>query len=230
MNDTEVVIAKIKALAGTIKGEEIADQLGVGYSTVKRIARANNISLVKYLTYGAHDDAIIARNIKKMSYHDIGKLLDRSGDSVRMRASLLGLAGKNKRKTVIVSKDAIINPGKDNIRDKNKWSEKDIAYIVDAINSSNMRYQDLGDKIGRTSEAVRFQYKHFHQTNNINPPGNKKKRQQVDWDEDEIEHLTTQMDQGDFSIAEVAKVLGRTYESVRHKYRKLNARPPIMCS
>lgn len=212
-------IAQINALAGKITGKEMATRLQVSYSHIKRIAKANKISLQILNKYDDGDDLIIAQHINTMSYHDIGVLLKRSGDSVRMRASLIGLAGEYNRKSCIDSQGVKKNgPNKSTAI---KWSKEDIQLIVNAINEGGTSYQKLGEKLGRTADAVRFQYKKYHQKNNISTPANKKKRKQLDWDTKEIDYLISNMRSVNFSLTEVALTLGRTYESVRHKYRKL---------
>jgi len=219
MRNSEALVNQVRELAGTMSGKLIAQELGVSHSVVAGVARRNKISLSMHRAYDKNDDETIKKYLSTLSYQEIGQILKRSADSVRMRAALIGLAGQDKRKPQVNTGDHKMEKGAK--RTTIPWSSEDLDFVIEHVDVQERSYAYVAKILGRTEDAVRYQYKELHKSKDLKVPASKKVRNQKEWREEEVNYLLARMNQPNFCLEKESKRLMRTFESVRHKYRIL---------
>lgn len=151
----------IKSNAGILTTSEIADRLGKTPNSVLCMAKRRGISLaVSDQSYTPEEDAFIIENISYLSFEDMAtemsnKHQSRSKDSIRQRASALGISGQHSRKISVFTNTISSRFGE-------KWTPQDDAYIV-LIKRNILDYRSAAHHSGRTVESVRYRYKNIDQ-------------------------------------------------------------------
>ena len=151
----------IKTNAGILTTSEIAERLGKTPNSVLCMAKRRGISLlVNDQSYTPEEDAYIVENISILSFEDMSTIMSttlqtRSKDSIRQRASALGISGQHARKTSVFTNTSSSKFGE-------KWMPQDDAYIV-LIQRKILDYKSAAHHSGRTVESVRYRYKNIDQ-------------------------------------------------------------------
>lgn len=147
----------IEANAGTMTTEDIAQKLGKSPNAVRCIAKRRGISLVvEDLSYTYCEDLFIVKHIHKLSYEDMATKMSkrfqiRSKDSIRQRASWLGVAGVWNRKEMVLTKAPSSRHGQ-------PWTVFEDAYIV-LVHNRILHYNQAAKHTGRTAESVTYRAK-----------------------------------------------------------------------
>lgn len=147
----------IEANAGIMTTEDIAEKLGKSQNAVRCIVKRRNISLVvESLSYTYCEGLFIVKHIHKLSYGDMATKMSkrfqtRSKDSIRQRASCLGVAGVGNRKQMVLTKTQSNRYGQ-------PWTLFEDAYIV-LVHNHILHYNQAAKYIGRTAESVTYRAK-----------------------------------------------------------------------
>ena len=168
--------------------DEIAKRLGRSRESVKRMKNKLGIHAVRKWTQ--EEVAFLIDNYSKMTTQEIAEKLGRSIDSVRGKILLLGLRKRSKPRP------------QDMRRIQRKWTKEEIEFLKK--NASKMTLYELGEKLGRSRESVRWKAREL---------GLKVKSEQPLWEPWEKEFLKKRAHK--YTVNELAEILGRTKSSVR---------------